>query len=309
MLNVKPGIQPAMSDMPLEIVLEMSKNPETEEPVLEMAIDKIEEAIEIKENIPDNKPSLNEVKNELAEAMPLEILLEMAKDPKASEPILEIVMERLKEQQELCEESDGKDVEPEDHVDTSKISLGVILEVAKDPKAEEPVLEMAVEKIQEVLDINRNTHERDQSLNGVKDELAEAIPMEVLLDMAKDPDVSEPLLEIAMERLKELKQDQLEIQKSISDMPLDVILEMAKDAEAENPVLEMAIDKIEAALEKKDEIPNMHPNLNEVKDELAEATPMEIILEMAKDPNASESILEIAIDDRIKKATRSQCGE
>jgi len=294
--HIKPNIQANISEMPLEIILEMAKAPEAEEPVLEMAIDMIEEAIEIKEINPDLNTSLNEVKDDLAEAMPMKILLEMAKDPKASEPILEIVKERLKEHQELIAGGDGEGIEEQDHIDTSDIPLKVILEAAKYPKAEEPVLQMAVEKIQEVLDSNHNKPESEKSLNVTTDELAEAIPMEILLDMAKDPNVSEPILEIAMDRLKELKEDQHETQKNISDMPLELILEMAKDKEAENPILEMAIGKIEAALEIKDNIPDIDPSLNDIEDDLAEAMPMEIILEMAKDPNASGPILEIAME-------------
>jgi len=296
-------------DIPLEIILEMAKDPKAKEPVLEMAVDKIEEAIEIKENFADTNPRLNVIKDDLAEAMPMEILLEMAKDPKASEPILKIAMERLKQIQESSVESDVDNSDNEKHIDTSKIPLEIILEVAKDPKAEEPILEMAVEKIQEVLDIKHDKPESDHAINAVENKLAKAIPIEILLEMAKDPEASEPILEIAMDRLKEIKEDnaesdkednQVENKPDTSNIPLEIILDMAKDPEAEKPILEFAMEKIKEVLEQKeDEFQSQHVS-NDSPDIIPNTLPMQIVLEMAKDPEAKEHILEMAMD-RLKE--------
>merc|ERR1719228_1500665 len=113
--------------------------------------------------------------------------------------------------------------------------------MAKDPKADKLILEMAVEKIKVVQEINKKLPDKSDGENSFNapDSFVNAMPTDILLEMAKDPDAGENILEVAMERLKEELQDKSieshvkpEIQTNISDMPLEMILEMAKDPEA-----------------------------------------------------------------------------
>ena len=185
-------------------------------------------------------------------------------------------MERLKELQEVSVESDEKDIETEDYV----------------------------EKIQEVLELKYGNHEKDQVLNEVEDQLAKAIPMEILLEMVEDPEVSEPILEIAMDRLKELEDEESDKEdiesKNPSQIQLEVILDMAKDPEVGEPILEMAMEKIKNILEEKEDGSVSKQVSSEASDSLPKALPMQILLEMAKDPEAKEYILKLAMK-RLKE--------
>jgi len=178
-----------------------------EEPVLEMAVEKIQEVLELKPDTAEREQDLNEVEDQLAKAIPMEFLLEMAKDPEVSKPILEIAMDRLKELQNNNTDSDKEDIELET---PSQTQLEVILDMAKDPDAGESILEMAMEKINDVLEEKEADSVSKEVSNDAQDSLPKSLPMQILLEMAKDPEAKEYILKMAMARLKELQELNME---------------------------------------------------------------------------------------------------
>merc|ERR1711892_266295 len=78
-----------ISELPLEAVLEMAKDPEAEIAILEIAVEKIKEVQAQEPSVSD--PAIEKQAMEL----PMEVLLEMAEDPEAKEEILEAAVVRL----------------------------------------------------------------------------------------------------------------------------------------------------------------------------------------------------------------------
>merc|ERR1712106_1200085 len=198
----------SISEVPLEMVLEMAKDPNAEEIILEMAVGKIKEVQELNGQIedevvsePDNLESISE--------LPLEIVLEMAKEPEAEGPILEMAVEKIKEVLELNGKSEDN-IELDDKVSLSELPLEMVLEMAKNTNAEENILEMAVEKIEE----RREKIKEIQELNGQSEDANETddlvsiseLPLEMVLEMAKDPKAEETILEMAVEKIKEVRE-------------------------------------------------------------------------------------------------------
>jgi len=213
----------SISELPLEMVLEMAKHPKADGHILEMAVEKIKGVQELNGQGEDepyvyaSEPSSIDVPESLAGALPMEILLEMAKDPEAKEQILEMAMQRLKELQELNLETEEELVALEPiAVDMSELPIEIILEMAKDTKAEGHILEMAMEKIKEVQDQSEAKPEETKPTSiQVPDSLAGALPMEILLEMAKDPEAKELILELAVKRLNELQQLNAETEEEL----------------------------------------------------------------------------------------------
>merc|ERR1712106_30142 len=247
---------------------------------------------------PDDLVSISEV--------PLEMVLEMAKDPNAEEIILEMAVEKIKEVQELNGQIEDEVVsEPDNQESISELPLEIVLEMAKEPKAEGPILEMAVEKIKEVLKLNGKIE--DDSEPDDKVSLSE-LPLEMVLEMAKDTNAEENILEMAVEKIEERREKIKEIQElngqsedanetddlvSISELPLEMVLEMAKDPKAEETILEMAVEKIKEVRE----LNGKSEDHSESDDKVSiSALPLEMVLEMAKDTNAEENILEMAVE-------------
>merc|ERR1711892_1194272 len=149
-----------------------------------MAVEKIKEVIELNGNSedhskPDDKVSIS--------ALPLEMVLEMAKDTNAEENILEMAVEKIEEKREKIKEiqelnghSEGAD-ETDDLVSISELPLEMVLEMAKNPKAEETILEMAVEKIKEVREHNGKSEDHSKPDDKVS---ISALPLEMVLEMA-----------------------------------------------------------------------------------------------------------------------------
>merc|ERR1711892_1479014 len=303
----EPDNLESISELPLEIVLEMAKEPNAEGPILEMAVEKIKEVLELngksEDNIkPDDKVSLTE--------LPLEMVLEMAKDTNAEENILEMAVEKIEEKREKIKEiqelnghSEGAD-ETDDLVSISELPLEMVLEMAKNPKAEETILEMAVEKIKEVREHNGKSEDHSEADDKVS---ISALPIEMVLEMAKDTNAEENLLEMAVEKIKERREKIKEIKElngqsedtnetddlvSISELPLEMVLEMAKDPNAEETILEMAVEKIKEVQvlngQSKDADESDLVSISEL--------PIEMVLEMAKHPKADGHILEMAVE-------------
>merc|ERR1712106_117469 len=172
----------------------MAKNTNAEENILEMAVEKIEERREKIKEIQEltGQSEVVEETDDLVSIfeLPLEMVLEMAKNPKAEETILEMAVEKIKEVRELNGKSEDHS-EPDDKVSISALPLEMVLEMAKDTNAEENILEMAVEKIQE----RREKIKEIKELNGQSEDINEAddlvsiseLPLEMVLEMAKDP--------------------------------------------------------------------------------------------------------------------------
>eukprot|EP00091_Calanus_sinicus_P010714 TRINITY_DN24710_c0_g1_i1.p1 TRINITY_DN24710_c0_g1~~TRINITY_DN24710_c0_g1_i1.p1 ORF type:complete len:160 (+),score=52.93 TRINITY_DN24710_c0_g1_i1:440-919(+) len=153
--------------------------------------------------------------------------------------------------------------------------MDVVLEMAKDPGADLPILEMAVEKIKEV----QEAKDEDVSIiDPVIEKEVTSMPIEIVLEMAQDPEAKEEVLNIAVIKLEEA------IEEKMSELPLEDVLEMAKDPNADDHVLEMAVKKIAEAQDvKTKEEPYTHENEADIQS-LAKELPMEILLEMVKEP-------------------------
>merc|ERR1712123_98504 len=155
---------------------------------LDVAVERLEEVIEEKPLETENTDAV------VFEDMPLESILDMAKDPEASSQVLEIAVEKIKEVAVLNDMSDSNENL------ANALPMEVLLDMAKDPVADEQILEVAVEKIKDIQGQNEVSG-NEQSIES----LGKTLPMEILLEMAKDPEAKEQILEMAMERLKELQ--------------------------------------------------------------------------------------------------------
>merc|ERR1712106_283020 len=246
---------------------------------------------------PDDLVSISEV--------PLEMVLEMAKDPNAEEIILEMAVGKIKEVQELNGQIEDEVVSEPDNLESiSELPLEIVLEMAKEPEAEGPILEMAVEKIKEVLELNGKSEDNIEPDDKVS---ISALPIEMVLEMAKDTNAEENILEMAVEKIKERREKIKEIKElngqsedtnetddlvSISELPLEMVLEMAKDPNAEETILEMAVEKIKEVQvlngQSKDADESDLVSISEL--------PIEMVLEMAKPPKADGHILEMAVE-------------
>merc|ERR1711874_733422 len=177
-MGLKEEMNEKIAELPLEEVLEMAKDPEAKLPVLEMAVEKIKD-VQVPQEL--GGPPIDKEVMEL----PTEILLEMAKDPEANEEMLEAAVVRL---EETIEEK------------VEKLPLNEVLEMAKDPEVEVPILEIAIEKIKDMQDLTDN----ESSLNDpVIEKKAMGLPTEVLLEIAKNPEAKEEMLDAVVVRLEE----------------------------------------------------------------------------------------------------------
>jgi len=190
--TVDANVVEDIAEMPLENILDLAKSPAADSQVLEMAVEKIKETQAVNEMSDSNK--------KLAEALPMDILLEMAKDPEAKDEILETAVERLEDALDQTPAIDNT-IASAEIAEMSKLPLETIIDMAKEPEANEVVLEMAVKKIKEAQQENEISEYAPPS-----ESLGKTLPMEILLEMAKDPNVKEQILEMAMERLKELNE-------------------------------------------------------------------------------------------------------
>merc|ERR1711874_886558 len=85
------------------------------------------------------------------------------------------------------------------------------------------------------------------------------MPLETILEMVKDPEAKDEILEVAAERLEEIIEqtpaadtlDNSEV-TTISKLPIEKIIDMAKDPNADEVVLEMAVKKIKEVQEQKE---------------------------------------------------------
>merc|ERR1712128_208557 len=125
--------------------------------------------------------------------------------------------------------------------------------------------EMAVEKIKEVRELNGKSEDHSEADDKVS---ISALPLEMVLEMAKDTNAEENILEMAVEKIQERREKIKEIKElngqsedtneaddlvSISELPLEMVLEMAKDPNAEGHILEMAVEKIKGVQELNDQ--------------------------------------------------------
>merc|ERR1719228_1596876 len=128
----------------------------------------------------------------------------------------------------------------------NELPLDEVLEMVKDPEAEVPILEIAIEKIKDSQDLSNNG---PSIIDPVIEKEAMELPMEILLEMAKDPEVTEEILDVAVVRLEET------IEETVAELPLEEVLEMVKDPEVKIPILEMAVEKIKDVLDLNDNKP------------------------------------------------------
>merc|ERR1711892_387479 len=82
------------------------------------------------------------------------------------------------------------------------------------------------------------------------------LPLEAVLEMAKDPEAEIAILEIAVEKIKEVQAQEPSvsdpaIEKEAMELPMEVLLEMAEDPEAKEEILEAAVVRLEETIEEK----------------------------------------------------------
>ena len=220
----------------MEDLLEMIKNPETENSVLEVAVERLEEAIE---EAPTEVKSIDVVED--MAKMPIETILDMAKSPEADGQVLEMAVEKIKEVQAVNDISDSNKELAE------ALPMEILLEMAKDPDAKEEILEVAAERLEEVLEetpVNYDTMAPAEVAEISK------LPLETIIDMAKEPNSNGIVLEMAVMKIKETqKENEIGENEQNSEslgktLPMEILLEMAKDPDVKEQILEMAMERL-----------------------------------------------------------------
>ena len=173
--------------------------------------------------------------------LPLDTILDMAKDPEAEIPVLKLAVEMIKEVQEVNDLSESNESLAQ------ALPIEVLLEMAKDPEAKEEILQVAVDRLEKVI-------EDIPVEKGAADAIEEAeiseLPLEMILDMAKTSEATVQVLEMAVEKIKEVqKQNELIDSEPIIEslgktLPMEILLEMAKDPEAKDQILELAMERL-----------------------------------------------------------------
>merc|ERR550519_150665 len=98
-----------------------------------------------------------------------------------------------------------------------ELPTNILLEMAKEPEANEGLLEAAVVRLEETIE-----------------EKVEELPLNEVIEMLEDPDVAIPIIEIAVEKIAEAKEEILEVaviklketlEEKVSELPLEEVLE------------------------------------------------------------------------------------
>ena len=234
--------------------------------------------------------------------LPLEDVLETAKDPKADDHILEMAVKKIKEAQGLKTEDAAYTHENDADIQSlaKELPMEILLEMVKEPETKNSILEVAVERLEEV--IEEAQLETDNVDEGVLENMAE-LPLDTILDMAKDPEAEIPVLKLAVEMIKEVQEvnDLSESNESLAQaLPIEVLLEMAKDPEAKEEILEVAVDRLEKVIE---DIPVEKGAADAIEEAEISELPLEMILDMAKTPEATVQVLEMAVE-KIKEVQK-----